>query len=70
MEKMVSEIAFTVKRTGAEIAIRSPQVSYPTSYASQDYIKDVYRRYRETIHQVIADGNDDLWQDAVYKLTF
>lgn len=68
--KMVSEIAFTVKRTGAEIAIRSPQVSYPTSYASQDYIKDVYRRYRETIHQVIADGNDDLWQDAVYKLIF
>lgn len=30
----------------------------------------MYRRYRETIHQVIADGNNDLWQDAVYKLIF
>ena len=68
--KMVSGIAFTVKRTGTEIAIRSHQVSYPTSYASQDYIEDVYRRYGAIIPQVIADGNNDLWRDAVYKLIF
>lgn len=68
--KMVSEIVFTVKHTGAEMANRSHPVSYPTSYASQDYIEDVYRRYGAIIPQVIADGNDDLWQDAVYKLIF
>lgn len=71
--KMVSEIAFTVKCTATKItkiANRLPQVSYPTSYASQDYIEDVYRRYQAIITQVIANGNNDLWQKAICNLIF